>query len=64
MTARYTGYGNNIVSTHPLETGEFRVPIMGRNTDTTIEVVNGSPLPSAFNSTIWQGNVTYRYKHI
>lgn len=64
MTARYTGYGNNIVSTHPLETGEFRVPIMGRNTDTTIEVVNGSPLPSAFNSTIWQGNVTYRYKYI
>ena len=64
MTARYTGYGNNIVSTHPLETGEFRVPIMGRNTDTTIEVVNGSPLPSAFNSTIWQGNVTYRYKNI
>lgn len=64
MTARYTGYGNNIVSTHPLETGEFKVPIMGRNTDTTIEVVNGSPLPSAFNSTTWQGNVTYRYKHI
>ena len=64
MTARYTGYGNNIVSTHPLETGEFRVPIMGRNTDTTIEVVNGSPLPSAFNSTIWQGNVTYRYRQI
>ena len=64
MTARYTGYGNNIVSTHPLETGEFRVPIMGRNTDTTIEVVNGSPLPSAFNSTIWQGNVIYRYKYI
>ena len=64
MTARYTGYRNNIVSTHPLETGEFRVPIMGKNTDTTIEVVNESPLPSAFNSTIWQGNVTYRYKHI
>lgn len=64
MTARYTGYGNNIVSTHPLETGEFRVPIMGKNTDTTIEVVNASPLPSAFNSTTWQGNVTYRYKQI
>ena len=64
MTARYTGYGNNIVSTHPLETGEFRVPIMGKNTDTTIEVVNESPLPSAFNSTTWQGNVTYRYRQI
>lgn len=64
MTARYTGAVTNIVSKHPLETGEFRVPVMGKNTETEITVTNNSPLPSAFNSTTWQAMVTYRYKQV
>lgn len=64
MTARIVGTPSNQVDTHPLETGEFRVPLMGRNTDTEVTVINTSPLPSAFNTTVWQGLVTYKFRQI
>ena len=64
MTARIVGTPSNQVGTHPLETGEFRVPLMGRNTDTEVTVINTSPLPSAFNTTVWQGLVTYKFRQI
>ena len=64
MTARTVGTRSNKLGVHPLETGEFKVPLMGRNTDVTVTVRNNSPLPSAFNSTVWQGLVTYRFRQI
>lgn len=64
MTARIVGTPSNQVGIHPLETGEFRVPLMGRNTDTSVTVINTSPLPSAFNTTVWQGLVTYKFRQI
>lgn len=64
MTARTVGTPSNQVGIHPLETGEFRVPLMGRNTDTEVTVINRSPLPSAFNTTVWQGLVTYKFRQI
>lgn len=63
-TARIVGTPSNQVGIHPLETGEFRVPLMGRNTDTEVTVINTSPLPSAFNTTVWQGLVTYKFRQI
>lgn len=64
MTARIVGTPSNQVGIHPLETGEFRVPLMGRNTDTEVTIINTSPLPSAFNTTVWQGLVTYKFRQI
>lgn len=64
MTARTVGTRSNLVGIHPLETGEFRVPLMGRNIDTAVTVVNNSPLPSAFNTTVWQALVTYRFRQM
>lgn len=64
MTARIVGTTSNQVGIHPLETGEFRVPLMGRNTDTEVTIINTSPLPSAFNTTVWQGLVTYKFRQI
>lgn len=64
MTARIIGTPSNQVGIHPLETGEFRVPLMGRNTDTEVTVINTSPLPSAFSTTVWQGLVTYKFRQI
>lgn len=64
MTARIVDTPSNQVGIHPLETGEFRVPLMGRNTDTEVTVINTSPLPSAFNTTVWQGLVTYKFRQI
>ena len=64
MTARIVGTPSNQVDIHPLETGEFRVPLMGRNTDTEVTVINTSPLPSTFNTTVWQGLVTYKFRQI
>lgn len=64
MTARIVGTPSNQVGIHPLETGEFRVPLMGRNTDTEVTVINTSPLPSAFNTTVWQALVTYKFRQI
>lgn len=64
MTARIVGTPSDQVGIHPLETGEFRVPLMGRNTDTEVTVINTSPLPSAFNTTVWQGLVTYKFRQI
>lgn len=64
MTARYVGTGSNKLNRHPLETGEFKVPLMGKNTDVTVTVKDQSPLPSAFNNTVWQGLVTYRFRQV
>lgn len=64
MTARIVGTPSNQVGIHQLETGELRVPLMGRNTDTEVTVINTSPLPSAFNTTVWQGLVTYKFRQI
>lgn len=35
--------------------GRFNVPVVGRNTTTTITIKNDSPLPSAFLSADWEG---------
>lgn len=64
MTARTVGTRSNQVGIHPLETGEFKVPLMGQNTNLVVTVTNDSPLPSAFNSTVWQALVAYRFRQI
>lgn len=38
-----------------LSTGKFTFPIMTQNTDATIVIENGSPMPSAFLSADWEG---------
>lgn len=64
LTARTLGYPTNHANTHPIATGEWKIPIHGTNTETTISISNISPLPSALIGFSWEGNVTQRFQQI
>lgn len=62
MTGRVLGTDNNVLDSHPISTGQFRVPVQGRNINTRIKVTNDTPLPSAIVGAGWEANVTSRFK--
>ena len=64
MTARVLGNINNKVGKHPLDTGIFKVPIQGTNTDITVEITNDSPLPVALIGYVYNALVSMRYHQI
>ena len=64
MTSRILGYATNKLGEHPIETGVFRIPVHGKNTETKITVSNTSPLPSALIGYKWEGNMTQRFRQI
>lgn len=58
------GVNTNRLDTMPIETGVFSVPVHGRNTTTTLEVINDTPLPSSVVGGGWEANVTQRFRNI
>lgn len=52
---RTLGSSGNILGSLSLDTGKFRVPIMGQSELVTIEVVNDTPYHCAFTGIEWQG---------
>lgn len=48
------GSGQNLINRISLETGRFRFPVMSRNDQVRIEIVNDSVLPSHFLSAEWE----------
>lgn len=45
----------NLLGDLPLETGQFRVPVMTQNIDAKVELFSDSPLPCRFQSAEWEG---------
>lgn len=64
FTGRKVGNVDNKINVHPIITGEWKVPIHGTNTDTTITIINDSPLPSTLIGFTWMGNMTNRFQNI
>lgn len=64
FTGRKVGDVINKINTHPIITGEWKVPIHGTNTDTTITIINDSPLPSTLIGFTWMGNMTNRFQNV
>ena len=64
FTGRKVGNVVNMINMHPIITGEWKVPIHGTNTDTTITIINDSPLPSTLIGFTWMGNMTNRFQNV
>lgn len=64
MTTRQLGEIHNVLGSHALATGNFKVPIQDTNTNVQIEIHNDSPLPCALNGMVWTANVNVRYRSI
>lgn len=64
FTGRKVGNVVNMINMHPIITGEWKVPIHGTNTDTTITIINESPLPSTLIGFTWMGNMTNRFQNV
>jgi len=55
FTARILGSSKNVLAEESLETGRFMIPIMARNYDVEIDIVNDTPLPCYILSAEWEG---------
>lgn len=64
FTGRKVGNEVNRINVHPIITGEWKIPIHGTNTDTSITIENDSPLPSTLIGYTWMGNMTNRFRTI
>jgi hypothetical protein len=64
FTGRVLGSGANVIGEMPLEDGNFRFPIMSKNDQVTVDLVNDSFLPSKFLSAEWEALYTIRSKRL
>lgn len=62
--SRIIGSGNNILGQVSLEQGRFKFPVMDKNDQVTIELVNDTYLPCHFLSAEWEGDYTIRSKRL
>jgi len=54
-TGRTLGTTSSTIGAYSLSSGKLIVPVVARNTDVTINLINDSPLPSALVSADWEG---------
>lgn len=54
-SGRIVGQPSATVGAYSIQTGRFTVPILSRNTEVRIDVINDSPVPSALISADWEG---------
>lgn len=60
FTGRVVGSINNTIGSVPLEFGTFRVPVLAKSDQVTIELRSDSHLPCAFQSAEWEADYTLR----
>lgn len=53
-----------VVGTPQLKTGQFRVPVQGRNTASTIQITSDSHYPCSILSFDWEGEFTMRSRRV
>lgn len=64
FSGRVAGSGNNVLGSPALEAGRFPFGVLGRNETTSIEIVNDSPLPSAFLGAEWEAMYVIRSQRL
>lgn len=64
FSGKVVGSAQNVVGGNPVERGRFRFPIMARNDQVLIQLVNDSHLPCHFLSGEWEGFFILRSKRI
>ena len=62
--SRVVGSGKNILGRASIEEGRFKWPVMDKNDQVTIELVNDTHLPCHFLSAEWEGDYTIRSKRL
>lgn len=60
FTGRILGSNENVLGSVAIEEGKFRFPVMTENVQATIDIVNDSPFPCAFQGAEWEGFFTVR----
>ncbi|WP_245533181.1 hypothetical protein [Desulfovibrio oxyclinae] len=64
FTGRVLGSGSNVIGEMPLENGKHRFPVMSKNDQVQVDLVNDSFLPSKFLSAEWEALYTIRSKRL
>lgn len=68
FTGQSVGFGSPLLGEGVLQTeaksGAFAFPVLSRNTDVTIELINDSPLPSTFQGFEWEGKLSMRSQRV
>lgn len=64
MTARDSTNRNNTLGKVPSDTGVFQFPVQAQNTDVTIDITSGIPLPLALIGFLWEGSYVARSKGV
>lgn len=64
FTGRILGAGNAVLGTASLETGRFKVPVLSKNDQVTIEIVSDHFLPCSFMSAEWEARYTARTRRL
>ena len=62
FTGKIGGLPSSTIGKTPVESGTFLIPIISRNEDITIMIINDSYLPSCYLSLEWIGDFVYRGK--
>lgn len=58
------GTGQSIIANVPVESGVYRFPVYGKNTEMVVEIQNSSPLPSYFLSAEVEGTYDSRSRRV
>lgn len=64
FSGRKLGSARNLIGDISIDSGTFQFPIMARNTEVTIEIVNDSYLPASFLSSEWEAYYSTRSKRL
>lgn len=63
-SGRVVGAGENILGAVALDDGKFRFPVMAKNEEVIIDLVNDTALPCAFLSAEWEGFFIMRSRRV
>ncbi|HCL3314572.1 TPA: hypothetical protein N2A14_002580 [Pseudomonas aeruginosa] len=64
FSGRVVGSGKNLIGQVSIEQGKFSLPIMAKNDNVTIEIVNDTFLPCYFLSAEWEAYYTIRSQRL
>jgi len=64
FSGRKVGSAKNLIGDIAIESGSFSFPVLARNTDVDIEIINDSYLPAAFLGAEWEAYFTTRSKRV
>lgn len=64
FSGRIIGSAQNLIGQIPIESGRFDFPIMSKNDQVTIDIINDSHLPCAFLSAEWEALYVIRSKRL